>query len=148
MVGAGGVPQALISRAITTAVSVEKRFMFGECLLMNLAVGVTTTKCGNAVVFDNNFPTAFCDVEAAKCFEILFAGNECSCAVLPYRPGKAIASDDQVSALTQGSHHIHGQNNRALWFALIGNGEICSGSLPGSKRLVTGILIVITVRVG
>jgi hypothetical protein len=142
MVGAAGAPHALISIAISTTVKVEERFIFCDYLLMNLAIGVTTAECGNAVVFYSDFPIAFCDIEAAECFKILFTRNECSRAVLPNRSGEGVAGDDQVSTLTQGCHYIHGQNNRSFRIGLVGNGEIRGGSLPGSKRLIANILIV------
>jgi len=94
MVGAAGVPHALLSKAMTTMVRLEKRFILCEYLLMNLAIGVTTAQCGNAVIFYNNFPIAFCDVESAKCFEVLFAGDKCSGAILPYRSGKTVAGNN------------------------------------------------------
>jgi hypothetical protein len=94
MVGAAGAPHALMSRAMTTTVKVEKRFMVCEYLLMNLAIGITAAQCGNTVVFYNNFPIAFCDIESAECFEILLAGDECSGAVLPNWSGKAITRND------------------------------------------------------
>ena len=124
-----------------TAVRVEKRFIVCEVLLMNLAVGVTTAKRGNAVIFYNNFPIAFCDVEAAECFEILLAGDEGSRAILSNRTRKAVAGD-QVSTLTHSRHYIHGQNNRSLRLGLVGNGEIRGRSLPGGERLITDVLIV------
>ena len=43
IVGAAGAPQALMSMAITATVRVEKRFILCAYLLMNLAIGVTTT---------------------------------------------------------------------------------------------------------
>ena len=142
IVGAAGVPQALMSRAMTMSVRAEEGFMLGEDLLLNLAIGVTTTEGRNTVIFHNNFPTALCDVEAAECFEVLFAGDKGSSTILSNRARKAIASDDQVSTLTQSCHHIHRQNNRSCGFGLIGDREICRRSLPGSQRLITNILIV------
>jgi hypothetical protein len=82
MVGAGGAPHELINIAMTTAVRMVKRFIVFEGLLMNLAIGVTTTQRGDAVIFYNDFPIAFCNVEASKCLEILFAGDEGSRAIL------------------------------------------------------------------
>src|SRR6266540_4983892 len=145
MVGAGGAPHALMSIAMTTTVRMEKRFIVFEYLLMNLAIGITAAKRGDAVIFDNNFPIAFRDVETTECFEILFAGDKCSCTILSNRARKAITSDDQISTLTHGRHHIHGQNNGPFWFGLVGNGEIRGGSLPGSERLITNILIIVCV---
>lgn len=94
IVGAAGVPHALMSRAMTTTVRVEKRFILCEYLLMNLAIGKATAQRGDAVIFYNNFPTAFCDVESAKCFEILFARNERSGTILSNGPRETVAGDD------------------------------------------------------
>jgi hypothetical protein len=94
MVGAAGAPHALMSRAMATTVRVEKRFILCEYLLMNLAIGKATAQCGNTVIFYNNFPIAFCDVESAKRFEILFAGDKRSSAVLPNGSGETVTGDD------------------------------------------------------
>lgn len=146
MVGAAGVPHALMSTAITATVRVERCFILCECLLMNLAIGVTTAKCVDAVIFYNNFPIAFCDVEATKGFEILFAGDKCSGAVLSNWTGKAITRDDQVSTLTEGCDRIHGQDDSSFRLGLVGDGEIRGGTLPGSEGLIANILTVCICR--
>jgi hypothetical protein len=148
MVGEAGVPHALMIMAMTTAVRIRKCFMLFEYLLVNLAIGVTTAHSGNAVIFDNNFPIAFCDTEPTECFEILFAGDKCSGSVLPNWPGETVTGDDQVSALTHGCHHIHGQNDRSLRLGLVCDREIRGWSLPSSKGLIANVLIVTLIARG
>jgi len=108
MVGAAGLLHALMSIAMTATMRMEKRFMFFEYLLMNLAIGITTTERSDAVILDDDLPIAFRDVETTECFEILFAGDECTGTVLSDGTGEAIAADDQIATLAHASHYIHG----------------------------------------
>lgn len=94
-VGTGSAPHALMIIAIATiTVSVEKRFMFYEYLLVNLTIRKAAASGFDAVISDDNFPVPWCDSEAAEGFHILFAGDEGCGAVLPNRPGEAIAGYD------------------------------------------------------
>jgi hypothetical protein len=74
---------------------------------MKLAIWGTSAFGQNAVVSDDNRPTAFCNSEIAERLKILFAGDEGRGAVLPDWPCKAITGDDQVAALVQFSHYVH-----------------------------------------
>ena len=109
MVGGGGsAPQALMStEAATRTVTIEKCFMLCECLLMKLAIGVTSAPGFDAVIFYNDGPVALCDAETAECFEILFACDKCPGAIIPDRSREAVAGNDQIPALPQICHHIH-----------------------------------------
>jgi len=97
---------------------------------MDLAIGGTTAFGKDAIVPDNDRPVAFCDPEAAKRFEVLFAGDEGARAILTDRPAEAIAIDDQVTALIEVALHEHGQDDRSLRLRLVDNAEIRRGSLP------------------
>lgn len=142
-VGTGSAPHALMIIVMATImVSVGKRFMFYEYLLMGLAIRKAAASGFDAVIGYNNFPTTFCDSEAAERLKILFTGDKCCGTVLPDRTGEAVTRDDQIPALVQRCHHIHGQNDGSLWFSLVCDGEIRSGSLPRGQGLITDILVV------
>jgi len=97
---AGSAPQALtIKAARTIAVRREGRFMLGEDLLMKLAIGITSAAGLDAVISNNDRPIALRDAETAKCFEVLFSGDEGTGAVIPNGSGKAVSGDDEIPAL-------------------------------------------------
>jgi hypothetical protein len=96
------------SDAATRIVRMEKRFMFCEYLLMNLAIGITSAPGFDAVIFHNDRPVALCDAETAECFEVLPAGDKCPGAVIPDGSGETIPCNDEISALTHVRYHIHG----------------------------------------
>ena len=111
--------------------------MLCEYLLMYLAIGVTTASGLDAVVFHNNRPVALCDAETAKCFKILLAGDKCSGSILSNRSREAISGNNEIATLIELRHYIHGQDDGPFRLALIGNGKIGCGSLPGGERLIT-----------
>ena len=146
---AGSPPQALTIRVATTiTVRMERRFMLCEYLLMKLAVGETSGPGLDAVIFHNNRPVAFCDAETTECLEILLARDKCTGSILSNGSREAVSGDDEIPALTQFCHHIHRQDDRPLRVALVGNAEICRGSLPGCEGLVAVILTASAARAG
>jgi hypothetical protein len=85
----------------------ERRFMLCEYLLMKLAIGVAPAPGLDAVILHDDGPVALCDAERAKCFEVLFAGDKRSGAIIPDGSGKTVSGNDKIPALTQVCHHIH-----------------------------------------
>jgi hypothetical protein len=111
--------------------------MLYRFLLMDLAIGRTTAFGKDAIIPDDDRPVAFGDPEAAERFEVLFAGDESTGAILSNRPAEAIAIDNQVTTLVEVTLDEHGQDNRPLWLGLVGNAEVRRGALPRGQGLIT-----------
>jgi hypothetical protein len=107
--GGGSAPQALTSKVVKRmTVRKERRFMLCEYLLVKLAIGVASTAGLDAVVPYDNRPVALGDAETAECFEVLSSGDKCSGAVVSDRSREAVAGNDEIPALAEVRHHIHG----------------------------------------